>query len=856
MLTHLRGASKDGPVQVLERQRLWRQIALVLAPVLCWGNTSRLWAQSRCPTDVAVGQLLVDSVLNQVKAEPKKAPPKKALDAGPATLGDESEGLPPPLVYEPYELLRMQPFDRLVFRRTKRMVDIVALEQRPLPKPWPKQLVVELYGGDGTRYMVDLTQVEEIIYFEDLVLQAGDAFVEKREFEKAWDFYYHILRYAPKWPGLAQRLQDFLFKEADYLLIQGQYLRALNNLRELARRNAAYPLLESRFSRTVDYLMRQAEDQRDYRKVRTYLQQLKESYPSHEVVQLWMDRLTQRASGFLREGLRAEQQGRLREAAWLVLEAADVWPQQEGLEEAYRRSLGKFPVLFVGVRSVATQFNPWASPGTADARVARLLHTNLLEVAEVGEQTRFEATVATLQVGELGRHLLFRLRPGLRWSNGRPITALDIAGSIAARVDPDLPSYDAALASAFAGLEVPTLQEVSVTLKRTVLRPEVFFLFPLLPGRYLEFAIRPSQRSSQQLPVGSGAYFADQHEVGRQTRMLANPNYHVAGKPFIKEIVEREYAKNREAVDDLLLGKLTFVENLHPVQALRLQGVPEIALRKRQLPALHVLAFDFRRPELRSRELRRAVAYAINREAILRRALLNGHRFDDAVVASGPVPRNSYAYLETLQPWPFKPALAKALVAVVRRSFGGTLPVFQLQYPNTDEAREAVRFIQQYLKLAGIETAPVQRPLSELEQDIRLGRRFDLAYRILYVRDPVFDLATVLSPGPTITPAGQILPNCSSDWLRYLLSRLDLVTNWGEAVQLLRNIQQEARDDVAVLPLWEITEYDAYRTNLKGVPDRALWTYEGVADWQLQPAYPKEQPGLTERPLAALEASP
>ncbi len=757
----------------------------------------------------------------------------------PGQQEEEGPTLPPPIQYEPHDLLKMRPFDRVILRRTGQAIDIMPLETRPLSKPWPRRLVVELANGDGREYVLDMAEVEQIKYFEDLLIEQGDRFLKRRMFENAWDFYRRVVQINPNWPGLRKRIEDFLFQEAEYLLGRQQLERALNNLRELARLNPKYPDLQAVYGRAMDYAINLAWDRQDYRRIRQLIRTLTEGYPDHPVAQRWTSRLSTRAQQLLDESRQAEQQNRLRDAYWRAYEAVRLWPELAGLKEHFTQIARKYPVLFVGVRDVAEDFNPWASPGTSDARVAQLLHTPLLRVADVGEKTRFEATIAEWELGELGREIRFRLRDGLRWSDGKPITAIDLARTIGVRIDRRLPSYDAALASNFAGMRVHGLYTFSVYLRRTVLRPEVFFLFPLVPGHQLQFAVRPGRRSPDELPIGSGPYYAYAHAFQQRTNIVANPNFYIEGRPLIREIVEREFERSRLAVDALLRGDVDFVENVHPVQVIRLREEGSVQLRRRQITALHVLSFDFRKPELRSRELRRAIAYAINRSAILEKALLNGNKYDDGWVAAGPFPRDSYAYEPSLRPWPFKPSTAKALVEVVR-AMRGSLPAFQLMYPGTDEAREAVKYIERYLEAVGLDIIPVERSAVEIEREVRSGRPFDIAYRVFYIRDPVFDAATVLCPGQLITPDGQVLPNCSSDWLRHLLSRLSLTTNWREAIQLMRRIQLDAHDDVAVLPLWEFYEYDAYRPGVQNVPEQALWTYDGVIDWQVEPSYPEE----------------
>jgi len=83
-------------------------------------------------------------------------------------------------------------------------------------------------------------------------------------------------------------------------------------------------------------------------------------------------------------------------------------------------------------------------------------------------------------------------------------------------------------------------------------------------------------------------------------------------------------------------------------------------------------------------------------------------------------------------------------------------------------------------------------------------------------------------------------PNCASAWLRQNLRELELATNWGAARARLQAIQHQARDDVAVIALWQLSDLYAHHERLTGLPENPLTFYQGVEGWQAAPWFRKD----------------
>src|SRR5262249_45345908 len=129
----------------------------------------------------------------------------------------------------------------------------------------------------------------------------------------------------------------------------------------------------------------------------------------------------------------------------LILSAASVWPDTDGLESAYREAFAAVPTLDVAVADLPGPVGPWLST-SASARTAPLPSRPVpASTAEEGMKGSLpDQLAASVETFDLSRGLRIKVRPGFQWSDGsRPVSALDVARSLADRTVPTLPGYSA-----------------------------------------------------------------------------------------------------------------------------------------------------------------------------------------------------------------------------------------------------------------------------------------------------------------------------------------------------------------------------------------------------------------------------
>jgi peptide/nickel transport system substrate-binding protein len=204
-------------------------------------------------------------------------------------------------------------------------------------------------------------------------------------------------------------------------------------------------------------------------------------------------------------------------------------------------------------------------------------------------------------------------------------------------------------------------------------------------------------------------------------------------------------------------------------------------------------------------------------------------------VADGAFPRGSYADAPAVKPLETHPWLAKMLVAAARKELGGPPIRLNLEYPAVPEVRAIMPKLAEAFAAAGIEVVPAEVLPSRLEAELRGGRRFDLAYRILRCDEPVFDAGVMLCPGYDAPPDTSALASCASPRILQLLLQLERAAEWSTARGLALQIDRESRDELPLIPLWQLVDHYAWRDRLTGPSPTAVDLYQGLATWEISP---------------------
>ncbi len=190
------------------------------------------------------------------------------------------------------------------------------------------------------------------------------------------------------------------------------------------------------------------------------------------------------------------------------------------------------------------RINPlFAGTNTVDQDMVALVFNGLVRIGD-GGVVEPDLAEALPTLGPDGRTYTFVLREGLKWHDGEPVTAADVAFTIASVRSVDFDG-DSRLADAWADVERVTVVD-DRTISIALPEPSAPFLartatLPILPAHLLDglSSQEMGQSAFNSAPVGTGPYKLATLTSTRAD-FVANNDYHL-GRPSIQRLSLRFY---------------------------------------------------------------------------------------------------------------------------------------------------------------------------------------------------------------------------------------------------------------------------------------------------------------------------
>jgi peptide/nickel transport system substrate-binding protein len=312
-----------------------------------------------------------------------------------------------------------------------------------------------------------------------------------------------------------------------------------------------------------------------------------------------------------------------------------------------------------------------------------------------------------------GRRVVFHLHPDVRWHDGVPFTADDVAFTLEKVLDPaSLAAGKRPYFETVTAWQVLDDNTIEISRDEAYARAvEVWAMLPILARHVYageDFLEAPANRS----PVGTGPYRFVDWQAGSSLELAANPDY-FGPRPAIPRIVFRPLPDPATRVAALLAGDLDFT-SLRPVDRERIQANPDLARRVRitQVERLYVwyIAWnqDGSNPFFTDARIRRAMTQALDREGFVRDVLQGAGE-----VATSLVHPAMWSFRDDIEPWPFDRRAAAGLLDAAGwqdhdgdglRDRDGTPFQFTLLMPvGNEELIRAMTLLQESLRTLGIE---------------------------------------------------------------------------------------------------------------------------------------------------------
>ena len=300
--------------------------------------------------------------------------------------------------------------------------------------------------------------------------------------------------------------------------------------------------------------------------------------------------------------------------------------------------------------------NPYLHSLLASGSVYRYVFDSLYTVDWAG--TWKPALATSYAVSPDGRAWTFTLRPGVRWSDGRPLTSGDVKYTWRLATDKDVHVTYASGFDKIASIGTPSpttvvyhLKEVYAPFKEQVMGA------PVVPEHVLGplSADEINRAAFNQKPIGTGPFTVTEFVTDDHVTLTANPLYW-GPKPALRRIVVRIVPDQNTQVNLFKAGDLSLLVGVPPARLDEVRRTPGVTIKRYLAPVYQLVQLD-EYGFLRDAAVRRALDFATPKASIIKN-IMKGQA-EPAV--SDMVPNGAWAN-KGLTPRPYDLAAARALL--------------------------------------------------------------------------------------------------------------------------------------------------------------------------------------------------
>ena len=282
-----------------------------------------------------------------------------------------------------------------------------------------------------------------------------------------------------------------------------------------------------------------------------------------------------------------------------------------------------------------------------------------------------------------GKQWVFKLRQGVKFHNGAPLTSKDVAFSIEKMRDEKGGSLQAPNFKDVTEVQTPDDQTVVFVTKQ----PLAIFL-DRLENRFILSKVAGDKFGDQlyQNPIGTGPYKFVSYQRGGNMVFTRNDDYW-GGKAAIKEVVFRKVTEEAARLAALESGQADFINNVPVHEVARFQKHPRVKIDKLEGLRMFLLAMNVAHKPFDNKLVRQAVNYSVDAPAIVKN-IFDGIGYP----LNGPVGSNVIGADPKHKRYPYDPKKARELLAEAGYKDGCDVQLYYSpgRYPKDREVCQVV----------------------------------------------------------------------------------------------------------------------------------------------------------------------
>lgn len=448
-------------------------------------------------------------------------------------------------------------------------------------------------------------------------------------------------------------------------------------------------------------------------------------------------------------------------------------------------------------------------------------------------------------VSEDGKTITFHLRKGVKFHSGvngftptRDFNADDVIWSFERQWKPEHPyakvsggSYDY-----FNDMSMPDLLEgiVKGPDDYTVIMKLTAPNAPILANLAMDFASIESAEYADylmkkgtpeqfdQIPVGTGPFSFVDYQKDAVIRFKANPDYW-GGKPKIDDLVYAITPENTARYAKLKAGECHVMGYPNPADLEAMSKDPDVQLLQQAGLNIGYLAFNTQKPPFDKVEVRKAIAMAIDRDAILKEVYQGAGQ-----KAKNPIPPTMWSYDESATDYEYNPEKAKEMLkAAGVENLESDLWWMPVQRPYNPNAKRMAEMMQADLAKVGINVKLVSYEWGEYRKRCQAGEhQMCLLGWTGDNGDPDNFLAVLLGCNKEGKPNAQNIPKWCNEQFQKDVNSAVQITDTAERTKLYIDAQKIVDDQVPWLNIAHSTVFEPIRKEVSGYKVSPLGAHE------------------------------
>ncbi|QUG82176.1 ABC transporter substrate-binding protein [Bacillus nitratireducens] len=488
--------------------------------------------------------------------------------------------------------------------------------------------------------------------------------------------------------------------------------------------------------------------------------------------------------------------------------------------------------LVVGISKPGGVFLPYFQQNGWDGNVTSVIFASLVSTDKQGKPTPELAEKWDVSSDQLT--YTFHLRKDLKFSDGSPLTADDVAFTLTLLHDKayegeiDISQYAVkggkdykeGKATSIEGIQVVDPQTIKITTEKVNSQTLTALGGPVLSKAYYGKGYKQNTsldylKELYGKPIAAGPYKFEKYIPGQEVRFVANENYY-AGKPKIPNFIYKITAGDTKLqlfqtgeVDYTGLG--TGDEILEQAKGLQFANI-----QIETAASFSYIYMNNNKPYLKDKKVRQALIYGLDRKKYVDTAL-KGY----GTVANVPIHPTSWAYTEEgVNKYEYDKEKAKKLLDEagwkigsdgIREKDGQKL---KLSYFGPSSAKDSdllIPIAKENYKEIGVEFNPEFMDFNTMLSKVNKGD-YDLA-----------SVSTPITSDPSET-AGEYLSGVNEESLGYKNAKVDELIQKGiETVDIekrkpiYKELYKELSDDPPVILLNYRRTITGYNGNIKGI---------------------------------------